>query len=135
MFEHADGVEQDYVQAACWFGKAALQGHAGAQISLGIMFNDGRGVAQNYKRAMDLWEQAAEQGNAIAQFNLGDMYSECRGVEQDYVEELKWYSLAADNGDPDAAKCRDIVEAKMTRQQIAEALRRAKEWLKAREQP
>lgn len=135
MFECAEGVEQDYEQAAFWFEKSALQGHAGAQISLGILFNDGRGVARDYKRAMELWGQAAAQGDAIAQYNLGDMYSECRGVLQDYVEELKWFSLAADSGDPDAAKCRDIVEAKMTRQQVAEARRRARDWSKAHRQP
>lgn len=127
------GGTQDYKLAAFWLEKAALQGHAGAQISLGILYNDGRGVAQDYKRAMALWEQAAAQGDATAQYNLGDMYCECRGVTQDYVEEFKWFSLAADNGDPDAAKCRDTVKAKMTQQQIAEAQRRAKEWLKANE--
>ena len=44
MYDKGDGVLQNYVKAAEWFQKAAEQGHAKAQLSLGRMYITGRGV-------------------------------------------------------------------------------------------
>ncbi|MBM3518860.1 MAG: sel1 repeat family protein, partial [Alphaproteobacteria bacterium] len=74
---------------------------------------------------------AAEQDLAQAQNNLGVMYEYGRGVPQDYVQAHKWYNLAASRSpasDDVAVKNRDIVAAKMTPAQIAEAQRLAREW-------
>jgi Sel1 repeat-containing protein len=46
-YHRGDGVPQDYVQAAKWFGRAAEQGLANAQNNLGVMFAVGQGVPQD----------------------------------------------------------------------------------------
>lgn len=79
------------------------------------------------------YRKAAEQGNALAQYNLGFMYHEGRGVSQDTVQAHVWFNLAASELPPGtnrdkAIRNRDLVAAKMTRAQLAEAQRRAREW-------
>ncbi|WP_304666925.1 tetratricopeptide repeat protein, partial [Neisseria bergeri] len=65
------GVRQDYAQAVQWYRKAAEQGYAGAQVNLGLMYEQGQGVRQDYAQAVQWYRKAAEQGYAGAQVNLG----------------------------------------------------------------
>lgn len=64
------GVPQDNVEGAKWSRKAAEQGHADAQLALGLT---GLGVPQDYAEAVKWYRLAAEQGDAAAQSNLGFM--------------------------------------------------------------
>jgi TPR repeat protein len=96
------GVAQDDAEAARLFRLAAEQGHAGAQMSLGYMFNNGQGVAQDTAEAIRWYRLAAEQGDADAQYNLGNMFENGLGVAKDTAEAIRWYRLAAEQGDSDA---------------------------------
>ena len=69
---------------------------------------------------------AAEQGDA--QFNLGVRYANGQGVPQDDVSAHMWLHLAAATGQVEARTVRERVAASMTREQIAEAQARAREW-------
>jgi TPR repeat protein len=122
MYIAGHGVAQDYKEAARLFGLASAQGYAEAQANLGVMYRDGTGVAQDYKEAVRLYRLAATQGNANAQFNLGYMYDEGKGVAQDYLRAHMWYNLGGISGDSKkVSHNRDLVAAKMTPAQIAEA--------------
>ena len=57
-----------------------MQGLAGAQCNLGIMYDDGHGVKQSYEKAVEWYGKAAKQGYAGAQCNLGFMYYNGHGV-------------------------------------------------------
>ena len=133
MYANGQGVPQDYAAAVSWYRKAADQGNADAQFNLGFMYSNGQGVPQDYAAAVSWYRKAADQGNADAQGNLGVMYAKGQGVPQDYVQAHKWYNLgsaratAAEVRDRNA-KNRDIVAAKMTPAQIAEAQRLASAW-------
>ena len=76
----------------------------------------------------------AEAGDAGAQLNLGLMYDTGQGVPQDYfsISAHAWVNLAAsrstDEDRENAVKARDILAARMTPDQLAEAQRRAREW-------
>jgi len=125
----------DYETALRLWRPLADQGHASAQISLGLMYDNGQGVPQDYIEAVKWYRKAVEQGNAAAQNNLGTMYDLGKGVPQDYVEAHKWYNLAAASFPPSeperrekAVINRDRVAAKMTAAQIAEAQQLAREW-------
>lgn len=69
-FEHGQGTQQDFSQAASWYQKAAAQGDAIAQNNLGKLYSTGEGVHRNAQVAADLYQKSAEQGNALAQANL-----------------------------------------------------------------
>jgi TPR repeat protein len=78
------------------------------------------------------YQKAAEAGDPMAQFDLGRIYETGQeGVAMDYVEAHKWWNIAAASGEDRARKSRNIVERLMTPAQIAEAKRRASEWMKA----
>ena len=60
MYDEGRGVEQDATEAARWYGKAAEQGYADAQINLGLMYQDGRGVVQDHDEAAWLFRAASD---------------------------------------------------------------------------
>ncbi len=75
---------------------------------------------------------AAAEGDREAYFDLGVIYSTgSHGVEADLIEAHKWLNLAASRGHDEAAWCRADVADEMTAREIAEAQRRAREWLAA----
>ena len=63
MYEYGSGVPQDDVEAAKRYRKAAEQGHAGGQNSLGIHYATGRGVPQDLVLAHMWMSLAAAQGH------------------------------------------------------------------------
>jgi uncharacterized protein len=131
MYYNGQGVPQSYAEAARWYRLAADQGLSVAQFGLGGLYYNGQGEPQNYTEALKWYRLAADQGNADAQNNLGIMYANGRGVPQNFVQAYMWLSLlvfAPDGGGPKAAQARDILAAKMTPAQIAEAQKLAAEW-------
>lgn len=75
---------------------------------------------------------AAAQGDTSALYDLGIAYSTgSHGVDCDLVEAHKWFNLAAAKGHEAASWCRADVSDEMTAREIAEAQRRAREWLHA----
>ncbi|HET9629557.1 MAG TPA: hypothetical protein VFP14_08765 [Novosphingobium sp.] len=75
---------------------------------------------------------AAANGDLSAFFDLGVAYSTgSHGAPIDLIEAHKWFNLAAVNGYEDASQCRADVAEEMTAREIAEAQRRAREWLAA----
>ncbi len=77
---------------------------------------------------------AAAQGDTSAYFDLGVAYSTgSHGVDCNLVEAHKWFNLAAAGGHEEAAWCRADIAEEMTAREIAEAQRRAREWLVAGE--
>ena len=77
----------------------------------------------------------AEQGNASAQAGLGLMYASGMGVPEDLVLAHMWLNLAAARGNDIVTETgnelKDLTEARMTREQIAEAQRMSREWIEA----
>ncbi|BBU55792.1 hypothetical protein KU6B_20570 [Mameliella alba] len=107
MDENGLGVEQSDTLAARWYRKAADQGHASAQNSLGVMYIRGRGVAQSDKLAAQWYRKSADQGYRYAQYNLGVMYEEGRGVPASPTEAARLYVEGLKLGD-DWAVERDV---------------------------
>ncbi|QDM40894.1 MULTISPECIES: sel1 repeat family protein [Bacteria] len=75
---------------------------------------------------------AAAQGDTSAYYDLGVAFSTgSHGVTCDLIEAHKWFNLAASRGHEEAAWCRADVSDEMTAREIAEAQRRARQWLSA----
>lgn len=73
---------------------------------------------------------AASQGDVEATYTLGVAYSTgSHGVGCDLIEAHKWFNLAAVKGHAEAQMCRADVSDEMTAREIAEAQRRAREWI------
>lgn len=75
---------------------------------------------------------AAAQGDISAYYDLDVAYSTgSHGVDCDLIEAHKWFNLAAVAGHAEAQLCRADISDEMTAREIAEAQRRAREWLSA----
>ena len=77
---------------------------------------------------------AAEQGLAVAQVSLGVLYDRGEGVPEDLVYAYMWYNLSAAQGNETAQNNKEIIEPRMTREQIAEAQRLSREWIETHPQ-
>jgi TPR repeat protein len=124
MLETGGRIERNYKEAAAWYRKAAAQGNVAAQFNLGLIYYVGRGddIAQDYKEALTWFRKAAEQGDAAAQIAYGRMFEYGQGTGIDYVQAYKWYLLADATGNESAPAAKASAEAKMTPEQIAEAV-------------
>ncbi|MEL7445407.1 MAG: hypothetical protein AAGK02_06290 [Pseudomonadota bacterium] len=75
---------------------------------------------------------AAAQGEISALFDLGVAFSTgSHGADCDLIEAHKWFNLAAAQGHEEASWCRADISDEMTAREIAEAQRRARQWLAA----
>ena len=135
MYDYGRGVPQNYTEAMKWYRKAAEQGFPDSQHNLGVMYEKGQGVPQNFTEAAKWYRRAAEQGLPESQVNLGMLYYNGQGVPQDYVLAHMWLSLASSQYPASVRKnvndivhYKEIVDAKMTPAQIAEAERLARKW-------
>jgi TPR repeat protein len=76
------------------------------------------------------WLAEAGRGLAGACYNLGVAFSTgSNGAPCDLIEAHKWFNLAAARGHEEAAHCRADISEEMTAREIAEAQRRARQWL------
>lgn len=108
--------------------ESAEQGDLEAQYNLGLMYANGEGVAENNAEAAKWFRKAAEQGDVTAQYELGVMYANAEGVVQDYVTTHMWWVQARAQGHEGATGNLDFLSPMMTKEQIAEAQKRAREW-------
>ncbi|MEM7120069.1 MAG: SPOR domain-containing protein [Pseudomonadota bacterium] len=92
----------DFDTALAEWQPLAESGMPGAQLALGILYENGRGVLKDDALAATWYQKAAEAGHPVAQFNLGNLYQQGRGVERDVSQALFWWSEAAAQGLPNA---------------------------------
>ena len=99
-----NGKKQNRKEAVRYYRKAAEQGNADAQYSLGFCYKYGHGVDESeteavkwFRKAAENYRKAAEQGNADAQCDLGKCYKYGHGVDESETEAEKWFRKAAEN--------------------------------------
>ena len=73
---------------------------------------------------------AVSSGSLDAIYDLGVAFSTgSHGVTCELVEAHKWFNIAASRGHAQASLCRAAISEEMTAREIAEAQRRARDWL------
>ena len=95
-YPDGEGFRKDAALAAAWYRKAADQGDADAQGTLGFMYYRGEGVPEDHVLAREWLGQAAQQGNKWAQEWLREM--DCGGDRIPNVLGAEWYRKAAAQG-------------------------------------
>lgn len=71
-----------------------------------------------------------EAARPTALFQLGLMHCVGRDVPLDLVSAHKWFNLAAMRGNAEAKRYRMEISGEMSRFEIAEAQRQAREWMR-----
>jgi uncharacterized protein len=74
-------------------------------------------------------EVAPAGGTTDGLFQLGMMHCVGRDVALDLVSAHKWFNLAALRGNHEAKRYRMEIAREMSKREIAEAQRQAREWL------
>jgi TPR repeat protein len=113
--------------------RLAEKGNVYAQTALGTKYSVGTGVERNGNEALRWTKAAAEQGYAFAMEMLGAFLLAGKlgielGIKQDYVQAYKWLLLADKYENIDTASARKRIGQKMTRAEIAEAKKLARDW-------
>lgn len=99
MYANGQGVEQNFYAAGKMYRRAGEQGHAGAQVNLGSLFDNCHGNGGcNAEEAANWYRRAASQGDAIAQYNLGVMYGVGRGVVENEWTAKTLFRKSAEQG-------------------------------------
>lgn len=122
------GVERDQTKSAQWLKKGAEQNDADCQFMLGLAFEEGDGVIKDYAEAVKWYKRAADQGQTSGQYALGVQYVSGNGVDKDLTLAYMWFNLASTTGSSNGKVARAELEKNMTRKQIADAQRMAREW-------
>ena len=136
MYYMGQGVAQDTAEATRWFRKAAEQGQGESQYSLGLRYLLGQSVAKDSEEAARWFKPAAEQGIGAAAAALARQYATGEGVPCDLVEAYKWAAVSVQQPDPNSG---DVIlkelAGKLTPEHLAEAQRRAREFVPKRTGP
>jgi hypothetical protein len=100
-FYYGHGEQEDDEAAENWFRRAAEQGNAQAQMSLGqLIYN----LDNQETEAVEWLHKSAATGCSWSQYLLGQAYQWGHGVESDDAESERWYRLAAEQGHQEAAE-------------------------------
>ena len=130
-FATGEGVSQDYTQAAQCYSQAAEQDHSLAQLHLAMLYWQGQGVARDEAKSLMWMTKAAKLGNAEAQYRLGvrqhllSRRASNGTAAEGRIEALKWVRLSAGQSFRGAESACEFVALGMTRDEVAEAVRRA----------
>jgi TPR repeat protein len=128
-----DGVNRDPSKAVALYQEAAALGNDEAMLRLGFMHENGTGLPQSHEQAAAWYRRAVDSTNARAMFRLGVLYWSGRGVPQDLVEAYKWLDLASAHASgpsvAENAAARDSLARVLSTERIAEARKRAQDWL------
>src|SRR5450432_632069 len=73
----------------------AQHGDPGAEVALGVAYEEGIHVQQDVAEAVTWYRKAAQADNAEVQHHLGVIYEEGRGVARNFVQAAEWYRKAA----------------------------------------
>jgi len=108
---------------------AAEVGDIESMCELGRRLTMGDGVKKDLGKAIDWFEKAAEQNISNAQKNIGVSYYYGMGVVQGVIEAYKWLTIAKKNGVMNLEDLIKKVKKSLTKEEIVEAKKLAKEWL------
>jgi len=126
LYREGKGIAKDSALAFQWFDRAAAQGHVLAMHNAAVLLAEGVQGTPDYAGAALWFKRAAEHGVKDSQFNIAILFARGLGVSQNLVESYHWFAIAAAQGDQDAAKKRDDIAARLTKDQLAKAIARAK---------
>lgn len=97
-YAEANGVQQDFAEAARWYQRSATQGFVQSQYRLATLYERGLGVKQDLARAKVWYQRAAEGGNVKAMHNLAVLSAGKTAKTPDYASAAQWFTSAAERG-------------------------------------
>ncbi len=81
------------------------EGDLRAQVSMGVLYEEGTFVEQDDRKALEYYLMAAGNGSTGAMNNIGNFFLHGKGVAKDYGKAFAWYQKAAELSGNAAAEC------------------------------
>lgn len=134
MYHMGMGTSPSYKDAAEWYRKSADAGKPDAVFTMGVVYEGGIGVPRNGKESFAWYKKSADRGFYPGQLKVANMYAKGQGVPKDPAASYLWYAIAerftprAGNDRFEIPIIKDKLSAMMTKEQIADADRKAKAW-------
>lgn len=132
--EEAD-IDQNYLEAANWFDKAALQFNGEAQYYLGVMHREGQGVARDRIEGLRWLSLSANKFYVPTYLLLAEIYAKGDGVVEEPVKAAMYLDLARIYSDPTnremVADVYDATERFISADERAEGRLQAQLWVNA----
>ena len=119
FYEKGRGVAKDKTAARIWYERAAMKGNLKAIHNLAVIYADGGNGKPDFAKAGIWFRKAAELGLADSQFNLAILHDRGLGVAKDSSKAYFWFQVAANQGDADARARAEIIERRMSADEIA----------------
>ncbi len=104
LYETGENVRQDFAKARYWYEKAALQGDALAQCSLGVLYMQGKGVRQDFSKSFYWVKKSSDNGYLVATGLLAGHYELGYGVRQNKRIAKELYGQVCDKGNNEGCK-------------------------------
>lgn len=131
IYDNGLGVSVNKSEAVNWYKLAADNNHKIAQFNLAWMYFNGDHLEKDFFQAFKYYELSAKQGYNKAQFNLASLYYSGDGTLKDYVSAYKWFKISSVNGISESKKFLALIKPSMHPEEITEADKFVKDWLKA----
>lgn len=128
------GVPPSYKDAAEWYRKAADAGKLDAIFTMGVVYEGGIGLPRNGKESFAWYKKSADRGFYPGQLKVANMYAKGQGTKKDPAASYLWYAIAerfsprTGNDRFEIPIIKDKLSALMTKEQVADADRKAKAW-------
>lgn len=120
FYEKGRGVTIDKASARIWYERAAMKGNLKAIHNLAVIYADGGNGKADFAKAGLWFRKAAELGLADSQYNLAILHDRGLGVSKDRLKAYFWFQIAGSQGDRDAKARADIIEKRMSADEIAQ---------------
>jgi uncharacterized protein len=101
LYDAGSGVPKDPVLAMAWYKKAADQGFAEGECTLGLGYVEGLGVQlRDISQGLALMKSAVDHGSGHCAESIGELYrGGLFGVPKDTVQAAAWHRRGAEMGD------------------------------------
>ncbi|MBL0942635.1 MAG: sel1 repeat family protein, partial [Alphaproteobacteria bacterium] len=98
MYDEGYMLPRDAEKSACWYLKAATNGHSEAQWRIGFFYRIGRGVERNLQESFKWFRKSAHNGAGWGMWHLAEVYMWGVGVPKNHRKAFKWAVEAARQG-------------------------------------
>lgn len=134
MYQMGAGTPVSYKDAAVWYRKSADAGKLDAIFTMGFVYEGGVGLPRSLEEAFKWYKKSADRGFYTGILKVANMYGKGQGVPRDLVQSYLWFSIAELRAPKDGSDryelpiVRDKLASQITKEQVAEADRKAKTW-------
>ncbi len=134
MYHLGAGTTVSYKDASDWYRKSADAGKVDAIFTMGVVYEGGIGQPRSIAEAFKWYKKSADRGFYPGILKTANMYGKGQGISKDNALAYLWFSIAELRAPKDSNDryelpiVKDRLTTLLTKEQVADADRKAKAW-------